>query len=173
VRRTGRPAGVGRAKPLAILAALLLASPGAAEAQMYERGGAGMMNHGMMGERMGPGMMGRGMTGRGEAQSGEDNGAGAQLFASQCAMCHTLGAGGANTVGPNLHGLIGRRAGSVSGYDYSAAMRRSGIVWDEKTLDRFLADPARLVPGTRMAFPGIGERGEREELIEYLKAAAG
>ena len=69
--------------------------------------------------------------------------------------------------------MFGRRAGSVPGFDYSPAMKRSGIVWNAKTLDRFLADPLRTVPGTSMGYAGVKDRKERAALIAYLKQANG
>lgn len=123
---------------------------------------------------MGQGMMGRGAGERPQPPSGpasKANAAGAEVFASQCAMCHTLGTSAPHGVGPNLHGLFGRPAGSVPGYAYSRALRRSGLLWSRKTLDAFLTDPARLLPGSKMSFPGIRDPEERKDLIDYLEAA--
>ncbi|WP_343051181.1 c-type cytochrome [Pseudaquabacterium terrae] len=92
---------------------------------------------------------------------------GEQVYA-RCMACHALAF---DRVGPRHCGLIGRRAGSVPGFDYSAAMKRSKIVWDEKTLDRFLAGPLKMVPGSTMTYDGISDRRERADLIAYLKQA--
>ena len=134
--------------------------------------GPGMMSRGMMGQgMMGPGMMGLGVT-RGPAVSTTGEMAtGAAIFRSQCAACHTLQAGGGSAIGPNLHGLFGRPAGRLPGYPYSAAMLRSGVVWNEKTLDAFLANPHSFIPGDRMPFPGIPDKQRRQAVIAYLRAA--
>lgn len=134
--------------------------------------GPGMMGPGMMGSgAMGSGMMGSGMQGPGTLAPGGAGGVSGQaVFAQACAGCHALQAG-VRSVGPELHGLFGRRAGSLPGYPYSAAMRDSGIVWSAKTLDRFIADPRRVVPGTSMAFPGIPDPQIRARLIAYLATA--
>jgi cytochrome c len=89
---------------------------------------------------------------------------GEQLYA-RCAACHALEY---DRVGPRHCGLLGRRAGSVPGFDYSAAMKKSGIVWTARTLDRFLADPLRTMPGTTMTYAGVADAGERADLIAYL-----
>ncbi|MDW5443421.1 c-type cytochrome [Polaromonas sp. SM01] len=94
---------------------------------------------------------------------------GEQLYA-RCAACHALAS---DRVGPRHCGLLGRRAGSVPGFVYSPAMKKSGLVWDEKTLSRFLAKPMAVVPGTRMTYDGVPDAKERGELIAYLKAANG
>lgn len=84
---------------------------------------------------------------------------------SRCLACHALRY---NRVGPKHCGLIGRRAGSVPGYEYSPAMKSSGIVWNEKTLDRFLANPPKTVPGTKMTYAGVPDPKDRADLIAYL-----
>jgi cytochrome c len=87
---------------------------------------------------------------------------------SRCAACHALAY---DRTGPRHCGLFGRRAGTVSGFDYSDAMKKSGIVWTAATLDRFLADPLRMVSGTTMGYAGIKDAQERADLIAYLKEA--
>ena len=83
----------------------------------------------------------------------------------RCAACHALAY---DRVGPRHCGLIGRRAGSVPGFDYSDAMKQSGIVWTAKTLERFLAAPLKTVPGTTMTYAGVPNPKERADLIAYL-----
>ena len=87
---------------------------------------------------------------------------------ARCGACHALEY---NRTGPRHCGLFGRRAGSVPGFDYSPAMKRSGIVWDARSLDRFLASPTRAVPGTSMGYAGIADAQERADLIAYLRGA--
>ncbi len=84
----------------------------------------------------------------------------------RCLACHALAY---DRVGPRHCGLFGRRAGSVPGFDYSPAMKKSGIVWDDKSLDRFLAAPMEAVPGTRMTYDGVKDPKDRADLIAYLK----
>ena len=86
----------------------------------------------------------------------------------RCLACHALEY---DRVGPRHCGLFGRRAGSVPGFAYSEAMKRSKIVWNEKTLGRFLANPLKAVPGTAMTYAGVAEAKERADLIAYLKTA--
>lgn len=99
-----------------------------------------------------------------------DLSAGRKVFA-RCAVCHTFAAGAPSTVGPNLHGLFGRKAGTLPGYDYSTAMIKSGIVWNDKSLAKFLRGPQAFVPGDKMGFPGIHDPAEIENLLAYLKQA--
>jgi cytochrome c len=95
---------------------------------------------------------------------------GERLFNQQCKACHTLDKGGHNLVGPNLHGLFGRKAGSAD-YQYSDSMKNSGIVWDEKTLDDYLKDPRAKVPDTKMTYIGLRQDQQRQDMIAFLKKA--
>jgi cytochrome c len=92
---------------------------------------------------------------------------GEQVYA-RCQACHALAS---DRVGPHHCGLFGRLAGSVPGFAYSPAMKKSRIVWNEKTLDSFLAKPLAMVPGTAMTYDGVPDPQERADLIAYLKHA--
>ncbi|MDQ0585959.1 cytochrome c [Variovorax paradoxus] len=92
---------------------------------------------------------------------------GEQVYA-RCLACHALAV---DRVGPRHCGLFGRRAGSVPGFAYSEAMKKSKIVWNDKTLDRFLANPLAMVPGTAMTYDGVPDPADRANLIAYLKRA--
>jgi cytochrome c len=91
---------------------------------------------------------------------------GAQVFES-CAGCHATN--GENGAGPGLGGIVGRKSGSVTGFRYSRAMKSANIVWNEKSLDAYLADPQEAVPGNVMPFSGIEDVRERKDLIAYLE----
>jgi cytochrome c len=84
-----------------------------------------------------------------------------------CAGCHATQVG-KTAFGPSLSGVGGRRAGTVQGYAYSPALKASGLTWNAKTLDRWLTDPKKTVPGTKMPFNGIQDRKVREQVIAYL-----
>lgn len=88
----------------------------------------------------------------------------------KCVTCHTLEAGGRNRVGPRLAGLFGRTAGSVDDFRYSDALKRSGIVWNETTLDAYLKDSEAFVPGTKM-YGGLTLDADRSDLIAFLRSA--
>jgi cytochrome c2 len=88
----------------------------------------------------------------------------------QCAACHSLDGTG-DYDGPTLKGVIGRKAGALEDYRYSAAMKRSDVVWDAMTLDQYVADPQAFIPGNRMAFAGINDKTQRDDLIAFLAVA--
>ena len=93
---------------------------------------------------------------------------GEQVF-RRCVACHTIDKGGANGIGPNLHGVVGRAVASHAGFSYSGAMKTKGGVWDDAALDTYLKQPMMAVPGTRMAFAGIPDEADRKALILYLE----
>jgi len=96
-----------------------------------------------------------------------DTSAGAAVFASECSVCHSV-VQGKNKVGPSLFGIVGRPAGSIAGFDYSAGMKSSGIVWSPDTLQGYIADPAGTVKGVKMSYPGLRDDARRSALIAYL-----
>jgi len=94
--------------------------------------------------------------------------AGEAVFKKNCAICHTVEAG-KNKIGPSLAGIVGRKAGSVPGFSYTDANKNSGVTWDDATLDTYLQDPKKFVPGTKMIFAGLKNADDRKALIAYLK----
>lgn len=103
------------------------------------------------------------------AQEG-DPAAGAKVF-NKCKACHVLDEE-KNRVGPYLHGVFGRTAGSVEGFKYSSAMKESGIVWSDETITEYVSDPKGFVPGNRMAFPGLKKPEDIANLLAYLHEEA-
>ncbi|HZK88748.1 MAG TPA: c-type cytochrome [Stellaceae bacterium] len=89
----------------------------------------------------------------------------------KCKICHALDAAGGNRVGPDLHGVFGRKAGTAAGFAFSDAMKDSGIIWDDETLAKFLRDPKGSLPGNRMSFPGIQNEATLRDLLQQLKQA--
>ena len=94
---------------------------------------------------------------------------GKAVFA-RCAICHDLNPG-VQKMGPNLHGLFGRKAGTVAGFNYSPAMKSAKITWSSATLDRYVTSPAKVIPGNKMAFAGLATPADRANLIAYLQGA--
>ena len=86
----------------------------------------------------------------------------------KCVACHSLQEG-KNKMGPPLNNLLGRKAGSVDGYKYSKAMKNSGVVWDEESLDKFLTKPRKFIKRTKMSFWGIKKKSLRDDLISFFK----
>jgi cytochrome c len=109
------------------------------------------------------------MLAAGPALADGDAAAGEKIFI-KCKTCHTLEAG-KNKVGPSLAGLIGRKAGTAPDFNYSDAMKNSGITWDEVALNEYITDPKAKVPGNKMVFPGVKKDEDRANLIAYLKQA--
>ena len=93
---------------------------------------------------------------------------GRKLFVQKAAQCHTIVKYGIHKTGPNLYGVCGRRAGQSYGYSYTERMKSSGIIWNKDTLDRYLRNPKKMIPGMKMVFAGIRKRKERHDLIHYL-----
>lgn len=94
---------------------------------------------------------------------------GEQVFAQLCGSCHKAGPRARNAFGPQLNGVIGRRAGSVEGYAYSPAMRQADFAWDQARLQAYLAAPSDAVPGTKMYFWGLSDRQKVADLLAYLE----
>lgn len=86
----------------------------------------------------------------------------------QCAACHAVEPG-KHGVGPSLAGVYGTKSGDIAGYAFSEAMKAANLTWDDKTLDSYLANPMKMVPGTKMTFAGMADPAKRKEVIEYLK----
>jgi cytochrome c len=94
-----------------------------------------------------------------------------ELLGLACAACHTFRAGEGTLIGPNLHGVFGRPAAAVAGFDYSPALEQSGLVWTPVSLAAWLANPTGFVAGTTMAFSGYRSPEDRRDLIAYLLRA--
>jgi cytochrome c len=102
------------------------------------------------------------------AACAQDVAAGENLF-KRCAVCHSIGEGATNKVGPELNGLDGRKAGTVAGFDYSDANKKSGITWNEANFKEYIKDPKAKIPDTKMVFAGIKNDKEVDDLWAYLK----
>lgn len=109
-----------------------------------------------------------GIAGAAHAADGDAE-AGQKVF-NTCKACHTVEAGGPNRVGPNLHGVVGRKVGSVSGFSYSPTLKDGDFVWDEQRLDAYLKDPKAALPGNKMAFAGVKNDTQRADLVAFLKS---
>jgi cytochrome c len=149
-------------------------SPSEANPDATPRHDAGAETGSMSPKTLAPGMMGEGTMGSGMMGTltpPEPGANGESIFRSQCAQCHLLTAGSSGRLGPSLHGLFGRKAGTALGYSYSTPMRDSGVVWNDTTLDQYIADPQSYIPGNTMPFPGIADKSGRQRLVAYLKEA--
>jgi cytochrome c len=97
-----------------------------------------------------------------------DPAAGQQIFKAQCGICHSVAAG-VNGIGPTLFGVVGRSAGGVPGFQYTADHKKLGVTWDAATLDKYLTNPRAMVPDTTMIYPGLKDDADRATLIAYLE----
>jgi len=88
---------------------------------------------------------------------------------AQCKACHSVEPG-KNGIGPSLAGIWGEKAGAVPGFEFSEAMKNSGLTWNQATLDRYLTDPKGVIPGNKMAFGGLKDAAKRQEVINYIKS---
>ncbi|WP_246201974.1 c-type cytochrome [Sneathiella aquimaris] len=98
----------------------------------------------------------------GDAKKGE------KVF-KKCKACHTVDEGGKNKIGPNLFGVVGKKAGTHDGFKYSKAMKEADITWDAATLDAFLKKPKKYLKGTKMSFAGLKKDSQRQNVIAYLE----
>jgi cytochrome c len=90
-------------------------------------------------------------------------------FNNACRTCHSFKPDD-NRLGPTLHGIVGRKAGSIEGFAFSPSMKSSGLTWDEATLDKFITSPDQVVSGNKMQpFGGVADAGERKKIVDYLK----
>jgi cytochrome c len=104
--------------------------------------------------------------------SADGDAAAGEVAFKVCRTCHQIGESARNFVGPELNGVVGRKAGTVPGYNYSDANKNSGITWDEATLTKYLHSPREVVPGTKMAFPGLTRDSDIANVIAYLRQFA-
>lgn len=103
------------------------------------------------------------------AQASGDAKAGAGVY-QRCAVCHNNTKDGTNKIGPNLYGVVGRKAGSYAGFNYSPAMKNSGIAWTQEKLEAYIEHPQQVVPGNKMPFGGIPDPKQAEDLTAYLSS---
>ena len=97
-----------------------------------------------------------------------DAGAGQKVFTFYCTRCHQIGETAKNAVGPKLNGLIGRPTGSIEGFDYSSANKKSGIVWDEATFREYIKGPKAKIPDTKMDFAGLKAEKDIDDIVAFL-----
>jgi cytochrome c len=102
------------------------------------------------------------------AQAAGDPKAGGAVF-KRCAVCHTSDKGGGDGLGPNLFGIAGRKAATRPGFAYSGPLQKAGVIWTEPNLTKWVANPARMVPGTKMAFGGITSKKQQADVVAYLQ----
>jgi len=122
-----------------------------------------MMKYGVLAATLVVGMMASG----GSALADGDAAKGKTVF-KKCAICHDVREG-KNKIGPSLFGVFGTKAGEVKGFRFSPAMKKSGLTWDEATLDKYLENPRKTVKGTRMVFAGLRSKKDRDDVIAYMK----
>ena len=102
------------------------------------------------------------------AASAQDAAAGEKVFA-KCRACHQIGETAKNAVGPVLNGLMGRKTGSVEGFNYSDANKESGLIWDEATFKEYIRNPKAKIPGTKMVFAGLQKDEDVDNIFAFIK----
>ena len=107
------------------------------------------------------------LAGSATAALAADPAAGEKIFKAQCGICHAVVAG-ENRIGPTLFGVVGRPAGSVPGFNYTADHKKLGVTWDAATLDKYLTNPRAMVPDTSMVYAGLKNDAERADVVAYL-----
>jgi cytochrome c len=108
------------------------------------------------------------LAGSATAALAADPAAGEKIFKTQCGICHAVAAG-QNRIGPTLFGVVGRPAGSVPGFNYTADHKKLGVTWDAATLDKYLTNPRAMVPDTSMVYAGLKDDAKRADLVAYLE----
>lgn len=98
-----------------------------------------------------------------------DQGRGAQVFANECAVCHSVAKGMTGMMGPNLAGVVGRKSGSLEGFNYSQAMRNKDIDWQAENITQLITQPQAFVPGTYMPYMGLASADDRQAVVCFLK----
>lgn len=101
----------------------------------------------------------------------EDIKIGKKIFLKMCSLCHTTDKAGCHKMGPKLYGVFGREVGTSPDFDYSNALKKSEVIWSKESLDKYLDDPAKHIPGNRMPFCCINNADERRAVIAYLESA--
>ncbi|MDD3800453.1 MAG: c-type cytochrome, partial [Novosphingobium sp.] len=115
-----------------------------------------------------PVLLAAALAGSGPALAGDKSG-GAKVFQAQCSICHHDTKNAPPSAGPDLYGVVGRKAGSLKGYEFSTAMKHSGLTWTPDELRRYLADPGKVVPGNKMPFPGMHDSARLDAVLSYLE----
>lgn len=103
------------------------------------------------------------------ADCAPDQGHGAQVFANECAVCHSVTKGMTGMMGPNLAGVVGRKSGSLEGFNYSQAMRSKDINWQAENIAQLITQPQAFVPGTYMPYMGLASADDRQAVVCFLK----
>ena len=103
------------------------------------------------------------------AECAPDQGHGAQVFANECAVCHSVTKGMTGMMGPNLAGVVGRKSGSLEGFNYSQAMRNKDINWQAENIAQLITQPQAFVPGTYMPYMGLASVDDRQAVVCFLK----
>ena len=105
-------------------------------------------------------------------QSQAQESAAGELVFKQCNICHQVGENAKNEVGPVLNGIVGRKAGTAPGFEYSPGFKSADLVWDDASLKEYIRDPRSMFPATKMSFAGLKDEHRLSDLLAYLKSFA-